>query len=876
MLRKLFTNNIDNIKHIWYTTFVNAIRTNAINNIQELKEFGFNLQEDINNAPFEDNAFQARLQPILLNLRLNAQQDIEPEIKLKLELEGLYERLYNEIVLSVNEEVLYDKITELSQNGSDVNINDLFEDLDSKLQMPSMVNTTQTTFSNKNVTAPNKSSLFGNKLTKSLARSFSTVEKEKLVPNATIIKKTPKISIGGDFKDLVTKSDVFVDKSLFIKEILEDPAEAILITMPRRWGKSLNLDMLKRFLSVQVDSEGNTINREETDNYKLFAGGEIEVQDGFKKNQKNISVSKLVQQNPNATEIQSQYPVISIDFKDCKGSDVNEIKGTLQSKLYKTVAKFSYLKNSEKEYEFSTIKDAYLKLAEDIKSGTLMHSLKELSALLHAHHGKKVWILIDEYDAAANKAYLEFSEADAKSVSELFRSIYEPALKGNEHLEKGVMTGVQYIVKSGMLSGLNNLSKYNVTDTVYSQYYGINQEEMDYLLTSFDISSKKDDQGEYTDNIAQKIKEWYNGYKERDMNTPDQYIEKYNIWSVTQQLNALSNSEYAKFKSYWENSGNVKDLIQKALKNKDIQKEIIELSLGGKFLLPNPTVDFNTTDFTNLKEITNSGINEATASGQKLLFSYLFITGYFTSNNESFFFPNKEIIHEMNNYITEFFETKYNISTESIADTIKTVSSVFDTTNTKSIKGIFEDSLGSKFQTIIQRTKEQKDDNEDIVHSLLNYIIRQVPDAKSGTETDVQKQFDGKLKYKIIDTKEFVYKNQDEDNFYKLEYEKLESTEGINTNSIKAAKGRADVWISKNGIGLILEMKFHKSSPTNEEAKEQADAALKQAKEYAELIRDPFKIFIGCNVTDQQEVFISGSIEKEGQDAITFEYPPSC
>ena len=101
------------------------------------------------------------------------------------------------------------------------------------------------------------------------------------------------------------------------------------------------------------------------------------------------------------------------------------------------------------------------------------------------------------------RTYLEFNEEDANQASDLFRGIFESALKGNEHLEKGVMTGVQYIVKSGMLSGLNNLSKYNVTSTKYSKYYGINQEEMDLLLEHFGIDESK----------AARIKDWYNGYQ---------------------------------------------------------------------------------------------------------------------------------------------------------------------------------------------------------------------------------------------------------------------------------------------------------------------------------------------------------------------------
>jgi Predicted AAA-ATPase len=128
----------------------------------------------------------------------------------------------------------------------------------------------------------------------------------------------PQIHTGGDFGKLVKESSIFVDKSLFIKDIIENKSEVILITMPRRWGKSLNLDMLKRFLSVEIDKEGNIILNNQTENYKLFAGGTIEVQDGFYKREKEILTSELVVHNPKALDLHGQYPVIFIDFKDCK------------------------------------------------------------------------------------------------------------------------------------------------------------------------------------------------------------------------------------------------------------------------------------------------------------------------------------------------------------------------------------------------------------------------------------------------------------------------------------------------------------------------------------------------------------------------------
>lgn len=230
--------------------------------------------------------------------------------------------------------------------------------------------------------------------------------------------------------------------------------------MHRRCGKSHNLNIVQRFLSVE---EGNKEQKEL--NKKLFAGGEIEVlQEDLTKITKQIQPSKLVTEYPGCLNIQGQYPVIFIDFKDCRASSVQKVKEKLREKIVKTIKQFDYLSNDAQSYQNSTVGKSYNDLLKETSEGDFDTGIKELTGLLQAHHGKKVWILIDEYDAAANQAYLEFNKEEAKQVSELFMGIFGSALKGNEHLEKGVMTGVHNIVQSGMLSGLNNLTKYNVTD----------------------------------------------------------------------------------------------------------------------------------------------------------------------------------------------------------------------------------------------------------------------------------------------------------------------------------------------------------------------------------------------------------------------------
>ena len=186
-----------------------------------------------------------------------------------------------------------------------------------------------------------------------------------------------------------------------------------------------------------------------------------------------------------------------------------------------------------------TIADRYKMLLKDIRNGKdFRNSIRDLSRLLHKYHHQRVWILIDEYDSVVNEAYRRFDDIETQKVVNLFQNILGSSLKGNDSLAKGVITGVQNIVKSGMLSDVNNITKYCIQDYKYSQYYGINQEELDILLSHFNIG---DDQRD-------NIKEWYSGYHEKIPTNMGEYIDKYNIWSVIQYLNKPEDG----FRPYWK------------------------------------------------------------------------------------------------------------------------------------------------------------------------------------------------------------------------------------------------------------------------------------------------------------------------------------
>lgn len=156
----------------------------------------------------------------------------------------------------------------------------------------------------------------------------------------------PHIQLGGDFKDLVTKSDIFADKSLLIKDIVEEGHTALLIAMPRRWGKTVNLNILKRFLELLVDGHGNQIDRLNTDNYKLFAGGQV---DGGLRGEVTLNplkISKQMLHKTQALEAHGMYPVTYIDFKNCKGSNYDTVQEGVKRVLRSCFLEHNYIANS--------------------------------------------------------------------------------------------------------------------------------------------------------------------------------------------------------------------------------------------------------------------------------------------------------------------------------------------------------------------------------------------------------------------------------------------------------------------------------------------------------------------------------------------------
>ena len=368
------------------------------------------------------------------------------------------------------------------------------------------------------------------------------------------------IRVGTDsFEDLLLTNNVFVDKSMFIQEFLEESGGKVeLITRPRRWGKSLNMDMLRRFLSIEVDEQGAPLPQEKSFNRKLFVGGKVVI--GAKTGKaRQLAPLKIAQQCPDlVSDYQGQCPVISLGLKDVRGSSYQEIEEDVKKQITKLYDQHVYLQNqawltNNQRNQLAKYLNGAL-LAADIKA-----SLSFLSELLYKHFGKPVYVLIDEYDAPINDAYLEFKNnpGEFSKVLKLFRGLFGAALKSNPYLARGLITGILRIAKANILSDLNNLREYTLFDKRFASSYGFSEQEVDQLLAQVPI---------VTDREA--IQHWYNGY-----NFGDKLV--YNPWSI---MCCLSNEGALDY--YWLDSGGT-HLVDLALLSDEIQEDLQTLVVGG-------------------------------------------------------------------------------------------------------------------------------------------------------------------------------------------------------------------------------------------------------------------------------------------------------
>ena len=343
-----------------------------------------------------------------------------------------------------------------------------------------------------------------------------------------------------NFEEFSSENFYYVDKTLFVKDLLQNWGKVNLFTRPRRFGKSLNMSMLKCFFEIGSDPE-------------LFAG------------------LKIMQEKELCEKYMGKFPVISISLKSVDGRNFESASVALRTVIGDEARRFGFLRTSAKLSEND--KEAYEQLTGvgSAQSGVYTMtesiaaaSLKTLSQLLVQHYGQKVILLIDEYDVPLDKA---FQGGYYDEMLSLIRSLLDNALKTNDSLYFAVLTGCLRISRESIFTGLNNPKVHTISDVRYDEYFGFTNADVDELLAFYGLSSYKD-----------VIRDWYDGYHFGD-------TQVYCPWDVINYCDELLAAPATPPKNYWANtSGN--DLIRRLLKKASLttKNEVEELLNGGQII----------------------------------------------------------------------------------------------------------------------------------------------------------------------------------------------------------------------------------------------------------------------------------------------------
>ena len=396
-----------------------------------------------------------------------------------------------------------------------------------------------------------------------------------------------------DFERIVREDYYYVDKTLLIEELLINRAPVTLFTRPRRFGKTLNMSMIKYFFDVK--------NKEE--NKKLF---------------ENLKIY-----NSEYMGEQGKYPVIFISLKDLKGDTWEECLKRLKLFIFDLYAEFEYIREKMNEWD----KRKFEKVLYEKEDADYIMSLKFLADSLYKYYGEKVIILIDEYDAPIINA---FDKGYYNEAVNFFQTFYSSALKTNNSLKYGILTGITRIIKEGIFSGLNNLYVNTILSRDYSEYFGLLESEVIEMLDYFDMKYK-----------IEEVREWYNGYIFGES-------EVYNPWSI---VNYVREKE---IKAYWANvSGNT--LLENMLNHagESVYDDLKKFTDG-------ESIEKYISDGTTIKSL---------LSNDDEIWQLLLYSGYLTkdekqekesdSNVYNLKIPNKEIRKYFGNmFLNRFFGTE--------------------------------------------------------------------------------------------------------------------------------------------------------------------------------------------------------------------------
>ena len=405
-----------------------------------------------------------------------------------------------------------------------------------------------------------------------------------------------------NFKEFIDKIYYYVDKTMLIDDVLSD--KVMLYTRPRRFGKTLNMSMLYYFFSNQ-----------EKENTYLFEG---------------LNVSK----HQHLMLHQNQYPVIFLSLKDLSRENMNLQIDKFKAMISKVVEDYFELKDSPylSEAEKLIIDNYHYKKSSE---SDLRDALYNLSIFLEKHYHQKVIILIDEYDVPLQSAY-QHDYYD--EMVDFIRSVFASALKTNDALERGVLTGCLRISKESIFTGLNNFTVRTITDIEASDCFGFTQEEIDELLKYYNLMDNR-----------QEMKEWYDGYLFGK-------TEIYNSWSALNYVKKLLNDDHFQAVSFWANTSSndlVKTYIEYATMTmkEEFEKLINDQSIIKKIV---PELTYREMDFHSIQTMNDN------------VYSFLLFTGYLkikskVDNDHPYTYelviPNKEVKYIYEDIFMKWFDS---------------------------------------------------------------------------------------------------------------------------------------------------------------------------------------------------------------------------
>ena len=412
-----------------------------------------------------------------------------------------------------------------------------------------------------------------------------------------------KLPVGiENFREFFTEDFYYVDKTMFIKDLLQNWGKVNLFTRPRRFGKSLNISMLKYFFEI---------------------GSDTSCFDGL----------KIMQEKALCKEYMGKFPVISISLKSVDGLKYESALAALRTVIGNEAGRFRFLhesseldKDDKNSYDQLILMETKGNSKYAMSDAALIDSLRTLSQLLEKHYGRKTILLIDEYDVPLDKA---FQAGYYDEMVSLIRNLLGNALKTNDSLYFAVLTGCLRISKESIFTGLNNLKVHTISDVRYDEYFGFTNSDVDELLEFYGLSSYKD-----------MIRDWYDGYHFGD-------TDVYCPWDVINYCDELLADPGAEPENYWANtSGN--DLIRRLLKkaNQSTKSDVEQLING------------ETITKTIRQELTYREVEDSINN----IWSVLYSTGYLTCRRRvpgkrmELALPNREVRELFIDLVKDWFE----------------------------------------------------------------------------------------------------------------------------------------------------------------------------------------------------------------------------